>query len=142
MNATGSTTNYRLLSAVRVNKITLTTAVAASLEWLSEFGPTSATLITGGTATTPGFLIQRPPQKSTAGYWSQIGVNESQNMLSFTCAQYDYIDVDYSGVIIDRTPSSCSTTASGSVGVVYRTYLDGPNGASSQFAPVAVQSLN
>jgi hypothetical protein len=141
-NLTSSTSNTRMFAAVRVNRITLTTAGSASLEWLSEYGPTSATLITGGTATTPGVLTQRPPDKSLCAVWSTSGSNESTNLFSLTQIQYDYIDVHYSAVFVDRSAGvSVSTSNSGTTGAVYRSYLDGPNG-SAVYQPLAVQFLN
>jgi len=141
MNQNSSTTNYRLCAAVRVNKIRLTTSIGASLEWLSAYGPTSATLVTATSTTAAGFLTQRPPKNSLCSFWSMNGSNESENLFSITGQTNDYVDVYFSIVLLDVEPAVIVTSQnSGTVGQVYRTYLDGPS-SGAKMGPVFINAL-
>lgn len=142
MNAASSTGNFRMCASVRVNRIRITTAASASLEWLSAYGPTSATILTGTSATAAGFLIQRPPKNSLAGEWSIGGSNESEILLQVGGVTNDYLDVDFSFVLLDQEGgTSVATTAAGTAGRIYRTFLDGPN-VSALLQPVYSLILN
>jgi len=142
LNTNNSTTNYRLCAAVRVNRVKLTCSAIGSLEWLSAYGPTSATVITGTSATAAAELIQRPPKNSLASMWSLTASNESELMFVITASMSDYVDVDFSVVLMDQeTAVSVTTGAGGNLGRVYRSYLDGPaTGASLQ--PVYMLYIN
>jgi len=141
MNTGGSTTNYRLCAAVRVNKITITTAGTSSLEWLSAYGPTSATIVTGTSTTAAGSLTQRPAKNSLASAWSLSGSNESEKLFSILTGTNDYVDVHFSVVLLDQEPPvAVSTTNTGTLGQIYRTYLDGP-AMSAVFVPVFALGL-
>jgi hypothetical protein len=142
VNLAGLATCTRLLQAVRINKITVYTSASASIEWISAYGPTSATLVSGTSTVSPGILVSRPPKNTLAGAWSLNGSNESENLFSFTTTSGDYFDVEFSGVFCDRMGgTSVSTSTFGFAGYVYRTFLDGPSG-SAQLAPYGVTSLN
>jgi hypothetical protein len=141
-NSASGTNNYRLLQAVKVNRITLYTSNVASVEWLSAYGPSSAILVTGTSVVSPGILMSRPPQKTLAGAWSFNGSNESENLLSLTYTQGDILDVSFSAVFCDRSAgATVATFSSGTAGFVYRTYFDGPN-ASANWQPLALGTLN
>jgi len=140
-NLTATTNNSRLCVAVRVNKIKITTSASATLEWLSAYGPTSATVVTATSTTAPGFLTQRPPKNSLCQYWSTSGSNESEILFQILGQTNDYIDVSFSGVLFDQqTPVSVTTQGNGVAGTVYRTYLDGPS-AGAKWGPVYINSL-
>jgi hypothetical protein len=109
-NSASGTTNYRLLQAVKVNRITLYTSNVASVEWLSAYGPSSAILVTGTSVVSPGILMSRPPQKTLAGAWSFNGSNESENLLSLTYTQGDILDVSFSAVFCDRSAGATVAT--------------------------------
>jgi len=138
------TNNFRVCAAVRVNRIRLTTANLASIEWLSAYGPTSATVVTGTSPTSPGELTQRPPKNSLCEMWSMGGSNESEILFQVYLSFQDYIDVDYSVVLLDQESSVTITTiAPGTTGNLYRTYLNGPNAAgTSLFFPVYLRAIN
>jgi hypothetical protein len=142
MNSGGGTTNYRLCAAVRVNKVRLYTAITASIEWLSAYGPTSATIITAQSATAAAELIQRPSKNSLASFWSMIGSNESEVVMKLQVSQNDYIDVNFSVVLLDQESASAVTTSgTGTTGQIYRSFLDGPD-ASAKYVPIYAVSLN
>jgi hypothetical protein len=142
VNLVSTTSNSRLLQAVKINKLTLYTSNVASVEWLSSYGPSSAILVTGTSTVSPGILVSRPPQKTLAGAWSFNGSNESENVLSLTYTSGDILDVSFSAVLCDRASgSSVVTASSGSNGFIYRTFFDGPSG-SAQMQPLALSFLN
>jgi hypothetical protein len=142
LNQNSGTVNYRLCAAVRVNKVEITTSIAASLEWQSENGPTSATVITGTSTTAPGYLSQRPPKDSLCQFWATSGTNESVSMFQISCTVNDYVDVSFSIVLLDRESGVVVTTAgSGQGGQVYRSSLDGP-ATGAVLVPVYFLTLN
>jgi len=141
MNVNSGTSNYRLCAAVRVNRINITTSIGAALEWLSEYGPTSATIVSATSTTAAGELNQRPPKNSLCSMWCLNGSNESTNLFRLTTALNDYIDVHYSVVLLDVEPAvSVTTQTGGTTGQVYRSYLDGPS-VSAKFGPVYINAL-
>jgi hypothetical protein len=142
VNQNAGTSNYRVCAAVRVNRVRIYTASSASLEWQSAYGPTSATIVQGTSTTASGILMQKPPKNSLASYWSLTGSNESESLFTLGCGFNDVIDVDYSVVLMDaETPVNVTSFASGTVGQLYRSYLDGPDAADS-FRPIYMRSLN
>jgi hypothetical protein len=142
LNQNAGTNNYRLCAAVRVNKVRIYTANSASLEWQSAYGPTSATIVQGTSTTASGILEQRPPKNSLASYWSLTGSNESESLFVVGLYPNDVIDVDYSVVLMDQeAPVAVTTTAAGTLGQLYRSFLDGP-AAAAKFQPIYLVSLN
>jgi len=143
MNYNASFGNFRTCSAVRVNKVTLVCAVGGSLEWLSLYGPTSATTINGQSTTAPGLLVSKPAKDSQAMLWSSSGINETDNLFALTFGNADYVEVHFSFVLQDlTTPVAVTTTAAGTAGQIYRTYLDGPS-ATALLVPIPpLRSLN
>jgi hypothetical protein len=142
VNPSSTTLNIRICAAVRINRIDLTTSIGASLEWLSELGPSSATNISGTSTTAPGYLSQRPPNNSLASFWSRTGSAETVPIFALTCQINDYIDVSYSVVLFDQeTAVTVTTTNGGAAGQLYRTFLDGPTGAA-QLSPLYCLSIN
>jgi hypothetical protein len=142
MNQNSGASNYRVCASVRVNRVRIYTASSCSLEWLSAYGPSSATIVQGTSTTASGILMQKPPKNSLASYWSLTGSNESENLMALTMGSNDVIDVDYSVVLMDvETPVNITTTNSGTIGQLYRSYLDGPN-AGAQYKPIYLQTLN
>jgi hypothetical protein len=139
----GSTTSFRPLSGVRVNSITLTTSTNASIQWLSQYAPTSETTVTGTSTTSPGVYISRPPKNSTASFWSQSFFNESELLVNIGVTVNDYIDVSFSAVFMDdESVASVTTHNSSTNGQLYRSYLDGPLSAGScNFVPVNLAGI-
>jgi hypothetical protein len=142
INFGSATVNFRLCAAVRINKVKITTSGRASLEWLSAYGPTSATVITATSATTPGFLVQKPPKNSLAGAWSLTGSNETEAVMQPGLVTGDFIDVFFSVVLLDiETGTQVNTTGSGTTGQIYRSYLDGPV-SGADLVPIYSLALN
>jgi hypothetical protein len=138
----GTYTNTRVCAAVRINRVSITTSINASLEWLSAYGPTSATVITATSTSSPGFYSQRPPKNSLAGAWSLSGSNESEALMNLTFTTNDYIDVEGSFVLFDQEPVVTVTTSSGTTtGQLFRSRLDGP-AATALLIPSYVLTLN
>jgi len=141
VNLTGTAANTRICAAVRVNKIQMTTSASAALEWLSAYGPTSATVVTATSTTAPGFLLQRPPKNSLCASWSMTGSNESEPLFEITGATNDYIDIHFSIVLFDQeAPVTVTSQNFGTAGAFYRTYLDGPS-AGAKWGPVYINAL-
>jgi hypothetical protein len=137
-----SFTNTRVCAAVRINRVSITTSINASLEWLSAYGPTSATVITATSTSSPGFYSQRPPKNSLAGAWSLSGSNESEALMNLTFTTNDYIDVEGSFVLLDQEPVvNVTTSAATTTGQLYRSRLDGP-AATALLIPSYVLTLN
>jgi hypothetical protein len=135
---TSGTTAYRLFQAVKVNKIEIVTAIAATFQWKSSYGPTSNTLISGTSTTAAGVYETSPPRNSLASFWSSEGSNESEVVMSVSLTQNDYITVWYSAVIQDELANTSVTTqALNTTGQIYTTYLDGPRFAA-QYVPVGL----
>jgi hypothetical protein len=139
---TASTTQFRLLQAVRVVQVRVTTAIAATLQWKSNYGPDAQTLVTGTSSTAGGFVTQTPPRTSLASFWSTTGISESEVVMGLKFTTADYIDVWYQAVLGDSLlVSTVTTTNVGIAGQIYRSYLDGPS-ASALLVPVGVIGLN
>jgi len=143
LNQNGGSNNYRVCAAVRVNRIKMiTSGLMSTLEWLSAYGPTSATVVSGQSTTAPGVLHQKPPKNSLCSYWSLTGSNESEALFKIQMTQNDIVDVSYSVVLMDNeTPTTTTTTGSGTLGQLYRSPLDGP-AASGDYNPVGPKYLN
>jgi hypothetical protein len=142
MNLTSTTSNGRLCAAVRVNKVEIYTSVIASIEWVSLYGPTSATVISATNANAAGVLVQRPPKDSLCSFWSKTGSNETEAVFALTFTVNDYIDVFFSVVLMDQESGvTVTTTAAGTATQVYRSYLDGPR-AGAVLLPIYTLSLN
>jgi hypothetical protein len=142
MTGTAITTLWRIFQAVRINSVEITTSISASVEWLSAYSPTTATLVTGTSTTSAGDYLSRPPKNSLASLWSLNGSNESESLLRFTFTQNDYLTVNYSAVFQDDVGQVSVTTAATAVaGQVYVTYFDGPR-TGATFAPVGRVSIN
>jgi hypothetical protein len=152
VNLTGSTTNAALIKSMKINKIRVWSsgAVASSaqtsatviLEWISTAGPniyqTDSTVGTANMAV----LDSPSPKRSLASFWFDSGVNESDVMFFISCPPGAFIDVHVSMTTGNDTNARLPTTAaSGTAGIAYYTYLDGPR-TSAIFAPIGFQSLN
>jgi len=141
----GTTTGIRLCSGVRVVSMTIYTSVFASMQWLSQYSPTSETSVNGTSTTAPGVLISSPPSNSTASFWSQTNFNESENLFILAATINDYVDVHFQIVLMDDEAVVTNVTSGGTqnAGQVYRSYLDGPRASpTSQWRPIGVTTVN
>lgn len=139
----GSGSNYRLFSAVRLNKIEMVVSAGGSIEWLSQFSPTSVTEFNATSTTAAGVYSTTPPPNSLASFWSTSGFNESEILLKITNANpNDYLTAWYSVVISDNfPPSSVTTSAAGIGGTVYTSFFDGPR-SGANWATVSNNGIN
>jgi len=141
MMGNGTTSVPRLCSSVRVNKITLTTSANAALQWVSQYAPSAETTVTGTSTTAPGVLTQRPPNNSTASFWSIQNNNESETLFYLSGTLNDYVDVHFSVVLMDDLAPAFVTLTNTSVsGQLYRSYLDGP-AAAAVWIPVNITTI-
>jgi len=143
MNTGGSTTQYRLCQAVRVNKLELTVVAGGSIEWKSTYGPNRLIEVNGTSTTAAGTLVSRPPVNTLASFWSLTGQNESEILFSISTANTnDYLTVTFSFVLLDKSsPASVTFVNSGTLGQVYWTFLDGPR-AGAIWTPIGVTSTD
>jgi len=152
-NTAGTTTNYRLFEAVRVTKIEMFSISTSStgtlpstieLQWVSEAGPPLVLADTSLGSANPAHILSRPPANSMAKMWSVTGSNESTVLFTFgNVNQNDVIDIYYEFVVQDVTdfgaPTAYTSTATGTVGTVYTTPLDG---ASGKIGPAGISTLS
>jgi hypothetical protein len=143
LNQASSTNSYRLFSAVRLNQIEMVVAAAGSVEWLSNYSPTSVTEFNATSTTAAGIYTTSPPMNSLASFWSTSGSNESEVLLKIVNASAnDYLTAWYSVVITDNVPQVAVTTAGAGIGGrVYTSAFDGPASAA-QWVPVSNAFLN
>lgn len=142
MNLSSALSNGRIFQAVRVNKVTLTTSIQASIQWRSLYAPSSTTLVTGTSTTAAGIYMSKPPKNSLASFWSTSGSNESEILFLLDFTTNDYIDVSFSAVFQDDLGSvNVVTSNNGSGGNLYRSRLDGP-ASGALLVPVLISSLN
>lgn len=121
MFAMSTTTLGRVISAIRINRITiygLTTSNGSnpnpistvSLEWLSDLGTTTIKSDTGNSFE-PAYVISGPPSNSRASFWSRTAVNESESLFRLSLALGNIVDFEVSIVFMnDDTPATVSTT--------------------------------
>jgi len=154
MNTSTSTTNYRLIDAIRINRVSIYPIAGAvdsamtttTLAWQSTYGPDTNISVTS-TPLWPKCLRTRPPKLSLASFWSQSGSNESDNLFTISIPVGAIIDVQVTLVIQNNilsqdAPVVRTSTSTGSAGSVYAVYLDGfSGGAARKLQPVAYQAL-
>lgn len=147
VNTAGTTTQYRLLSAIRIKSIsiwastgTLGQTVTASVEWLSANGPSVIHSDTSVGTAEPLHVRTRPPTNSLASFWSLTGSGESDALFYITTPANAVVDVEFEEVLQNgEAPVNTVTTNAGVVGTVYMLYLGGAT--STVFAPVSYASL-
>jgi hypothetical protein len=150
--ATTTTQVARLFAGVKINRIEIfgvsgsgstgTTASTVSLEWLSEFGPSSEMSDTGN-AFNPPHLVCTPPPQSTASFWSLTGSNEGVSLFSIAAPAGSVVDLWLDVVLFDaETPTLITSTSILTVGGTYAGYLTGSVGAGTYLIPVSYQSYS
>jgi len=154
---TGANTAYRICDAVKVKKIRIWgnppglasagIVPPCSVQWFSEAGPSKIVSDVGMGSTFGAKINTAPPQMSLAGFWSLTGTNEATVLFDIGCEAGDTIDVDLTFRIQNQfltaagaeAATMVSTTAAGTVGVVYGLSLDLNTTAS--LPPVAQKTL-
>jgi len=157
MNISGSTSNLRVFHAVRLvsitaylptssvvwnGSVTLAIVPSISVSWASENAPQTTT-----SESNPGSIMQkavfRPPKDSLAAFWSTSSANESVPILYLQLSTGVILDViiqaNMSGALQGGT--AVSTTSSGTAGIIYNSYFDGPN-SGAVIVPQGTSSLN
>jgi hypothetical protein len=154
----GSTSNYRLASSAKINWIrafmpasgpvwngstSIIVGSSVSLCWQSEYS-SDVTLTETNVGSTTQSCIFRPPKDSVAGFWSVGGVGESDVIFSLYASAGTLLDISFSyqlASLVDYVATSVTTTASGTNGSIYQSYLDGPS-SGAVFIPLGIQPLN
>jgi hypothetical protein len=150
VNTSSSTSNIALIKAMKINKICMYSGASAGggnsanlvLEWISTAGPNvQINRVVTGMADV-AVLESKSPSRSLASFWFDSGVNESDVMFYLTCPTGAFVDVHVTLALGNDTNARQPTTAaSGTAGLCYYTFLDGPR-SGAIFAPIGFQSLN
>jgi hypothetical protein len=151
LNVSGSTTNYRTINAIRINRIEMYAAplignssspTTVQVEWVSTYGPSKVISDTTISASLVAVVKSKPPQSSLASYWSLRNSNESDTLMFLTAPVNTIVDLNVSIVYQDDSVANAvSTSSTGTIGVLYATYLDGPRSGAS-LVPVSLPSIN
>jgi hypothetical protein len=147
MNTGGSTTNYRILNAIRLKSISVWSAETTSgsvstidVEWLSNYGPSTVVSDTSVSLIMPAYITSSPPKDSLAQFWSLSGINESESLYLLSAPVGSVIDITYEAILFNgETPVAVTTTNAGVLGTVYETNLLGPT--SNTGVPVSYKTL-
>jgi len=138
-----ATANARIFSGIRLRKIEVWASVAsvgalaiASVEWLSEQGPSSvASDVALGTAELL-HVTTTPPRASLAGFWSYQGISESTVLCNLVFPNNAIVDIEFEAIMQNgESAVNVVTTNSNTTGVLYMMYLGGPT--TSLLAPVS-----
>ncbi len=97
--ASSSTVFYRLIQALRIEKIEMwswatgVTPVEVSLTWKGEYGPSVVMSdMSAGTAN-PAHISGRPPKSSSASFWRASGTDESFELFELDCPNGTIVDL-------------------------------------------------
>ncbi len=131
LNSASGTTNYRILSGFRLRSIEMwqssaTSTTALSVEWTSSYGPSTVISDTPVGTAFAAHVSSSPPRDSQAAFWSLTGSNESEVVMILSFDQQAVIDITFEAIVQNgEAPVAVTTTASGTAGAVYMTYLSG-----------------
>jgi hypothetical protein len=137
----------RLIAGIKLNRIemygnTSSTPSTVTVEWLSNYGPSSEISDTSTSTASPAHLVSSPPPQSLASFWSMIGINESESLFNVTAGTGTILDIWCDIVLLDGQGNTVATTSSASGTYFYVSYLDGPGAASPIWSPTSVISIN
>jgi hypothetical protein len=117
-------------------------ASSLSLEWLSTYGPSVIINDFSISTAIPAVIRTVPPRNSLASFWSLTASNESDTIMNLNAPAGTCVDVWFTIVFNDGVAArSVPTAISGTQGLVYATYLDGPR-TGAVFGPVGLVGLN
>jgi hypothetical protein len=147
MNAAGTTTNYRLLSAFRLKSVecwasatALGSGATVAVEWTSSNGPSTLNTDTSMGSAEPAHVRTSPPPAALAGFWSLTGINESEVVFIITVPAGAVVDITYEAVFqTGEAATAVTTTSAGTAGQVFMTYLGGAT--TTTFQPVSYNNL-
>lgn len=151
VNTTGAKLHARLIAAVKLKRIEIVSITATttralspiSIEWLSNYGPSTEITDTPSSVSIPACLKTSPPKNSLSSFWSLTGVNESEIVMALRLPNNmaHTIDVWVDQVLMDdETPVLVTTQNAGTAYQVYLSFLDGQL-ASSQLQPVSYTAI-
>jgi hypothetical protein len=152
MNLTSSTSNARILQAIKLNRIEIFGAGASgvastgfcAIQWLSTLGPAIELIDTSNSTAYPPHLITSPPPNTLASFWSIAGSNESEVLFKIYCVTNSVVDISFEAVFADGANllgAFITSANSGSSNYLYVSYLDGPN-ATGVYPAMGVATLN
>jgi len=154
VNAASGVTNYGLIKSMKINKISLwcstpiigtgvgTPNTTCSLEWASTAGPNRLITDSALGASAIAKIISNSPPRSLASFWFDTGINESDVMFFVSAIQGAIMDVSVSITVGEDVASRTITTAAtGTAGLTYYSYLDGPR-VGAIWQPQGFLSLN
>ncbi len=144
MNSASGTTNYRVFSGFRLKSVEMwqssTSTTPLSVEWTSSLGPSPVVSDTSVGTAFPAHVSTSPPKDSLAAFWSLTSSNESDVLLILTFDQQAVVDITFEAIIQNgEVPVAVTTTASGTAGKVYMTYLSGAT--TTVLPPVSYAAL-
>jgi hypothetical protein len=151
VNLGSTTSNARVLQAIKLNRIEIFGAGASgvastsfcAVQWLSTLGPATEFIDTSTSTASPPHLITTPPPNTLASFWSIAGSNETEVLLKIYCVTNSVVDVSFEAVFADGAPllgSVITTTNAGSNSYLYVSYFDGPY-ASGVYPAMAVATI-
>jgi hypothetical protein len=142
------TTSARTIAAVKVNQVEVwqtygvnntTSATTVSVEWLSNYGPSTEYSDTSLSVSIPAHVKTQSPPQSIGSFWSITGSNESEGIfrLRTDTGSNAVIDLWVDIVLMDdETPVTITTSTSLTTSQLYAGYLDG-QGSSKFLQPVS-----
>jgi len=142
---------YRIISGIKLKRFEVISTygasissdpVAISLEWLSNYGPSSEISDTASNVSANACLKTSPPKQSLASFWSLTGNNESEVLckliLPTNCTHT--VDCWFDIVLMDdETPVTVATAALSTAAQFYRGWLDGQS--TSVLRPVSYTDI-
>jgi len=150
--ATTTTNQFRVFNAIRIKRLRLWGTVPAlgsapnvvTLEWRGPYS-TTALISDSSRGVEPGYIDERPPDSSSAHWWSTSGSNETDGMFSISGPVGTVIDLHAEIHFIDsQNADACNangTAAASTIGTMYYHKLDSGGGASGLLASGGVTTL-
>jgi hypothetical protein len=149
VNISSSTGHWAIISAIKVDRIEMVSPSGAlltqgtiSVEWLSTYGPSVIVSDTSNSTAIQCVVRSSPPRNSLASFWSLSNSNESDTLMNLNSPAGTVVDVFVTMVLNDGINSrNATTTNSGTQGILYASYLDGPR-SGAIFTPISLAFLN
>jgi hypothetical protein len=145
------TTSARTIAAVKVNQLEVwqtystsntSSATTVSVEWLSNYGPSTEYSDTSLSVSIPAHVRTQSPPLSLASFWSITGSSESEGIFRLRTDNGSNAIIDLWVDIVlmdDETPVTITTQNSLTTSQLYAGYLDGQVG-SKYLQPVSYTS--
>lgn len=152
----GSTNAHRIIAGIKLNRIECFlppmangTVTTVSLEWRSNYGPTSEVSDSTSSLAQAACIKTSPPRQSLASFWSMTGSNESEVLFRISATQNAsagsqnlIIDCWVDIVMMDDdTPVTLTTNSTTTAAQLYAGFLDG-QGSGAVLTPVSLTSIS